>query len=705
MFLVILSFVAAVYLAPENPKQSEAATVPTSNFPKLAALWIDTSTPEKIAAAAKFDWVGLLYTGTKDIPTLKAINPNLVTLGGYIGAREFAAASLANSQIPPNWIVTQVGTTLSTNIDATTQSIPLLEMSKNGIDLFVVGQYVLIGNELGTITAVNKSNSTLTVTRGTAYTPTSHPAGDKVAAAISTYPGTISMDMTDYCPLGMASGSPAQERWRDWNSRRALSKAPSSYDGLFVDIVDPTILNYLSETGNNRSIDYNRNNTFPNDNYAAYDAAFYAGMHDFNQQVVNGLNGRYYFTNGSMPDYSLHNGTGFEGFPNFYQYDWQTTMFGPRNPSRGTLIGSIKDWMTYSATPNLSTLYTYPNDPVGTSAYYQDMRYGLTSALIMGMYYAYDPSGSGSKPFPWYDEFDNAGTGDGYLGKTVSDYYPAKPMGTTDLLSGNGNLDSSTQFAQWDFSKPTTGTNSTAAATLDTSVKVSGTSSAKIVVPNAGSQGQVKLTYGAHTTLAPAVAADSDYTYTITAKASGDMDLWTCFDTYTDYFPHWIHLTPEWQTFSFSTHTTAPRSLFKFVLGQKAGTIWIDSVTLTTGTKKVMRRDFENGIAIVNANSVPVTVPLETTYKKINGTQDRTVNDGSTVTSATIQPKDGIILLRTSALTKPGDANLDGVVNISDLSILMANWGSSPTNLNADFNKDGSVNISDLSILMANWGS
>jgi cellulose 1,4-beta-cellobiosidase len=50
-----------------------------------------------------------------------------------------------------------------------------------------------------------------------------------------------------------------------------------------------------------------------------------------------------------------------------------------------------------------------------------------------------------------------------------------------------------------------------------------------------------------------------------------------------------------------------------------------------------------------------------------------------------------------------GDANGDGHVNISDLSILAATW-QSKTDLRADFNHDGIVNVSDLSILAANWG-
>jgi len=55
---------------------------------------------------------------------------------------------------------------------------------------------------------------------------------------------------------------------------------------------------------------------------------------------------------------------------------------------------------------------------------------------------------------------------------------------------------------------------------------------------------------------------------------------------------------------------------------------------------------------------------------------------------------------------KSGDANGDGAVNISDLSILGDTWGQNVTaNTSADFNGDGVVNIGDLSILGDNWGT
>ena len=63
-----------------------------------------------------------------------------------------------------------------------------------------------------------------------------------------------------------------------------------------------------------------------------------------------------------------------------------------------------------------------------------------------------------------------------------------------------------------------------------------------------------------------------------------------------------------------------------------------------------------------------------------------------------------IIIVPSPSL--PGDVNGDGQVTITDLSSLLASFGSTVTpNTGADFNGDGSVTISDLATLLANFGT
>jgi hypothetical protein len=64
----------------------------------------------------------------------------------------------------------------------------------------------------------------------------------------------------------------------------------------------------------------------------------------------------------------------------------------------------------------------------------------------------------------------------------------------------------------------------------------------------------------------------------------------------------------------------------------------------------VWRRDFQNGIALVNPKGNGIqTVTLETSYQRIKGTQVPSINNGQTATTVTLQDRDGIILMRVGA--------------------------------------------------------
>jgi len=60
----------------------------------------------------------------------------------------------------------------------------------------------------------------------------------------------------------------------------------------------------------------------------------------------------------------------------------------------------------------------------------------------------------------------------------------------------------------------------------------------------------------------------------------------------------------------------------------------------------------------------------------------------------------------TLIVRETGDLNVDCVVNVSDLLILLSDWGkcTDPSDCPADLNGDGVVNVSDLLILLSNWG-
>jgi hypothetical protein len=78
------------------------------------------------------------------------------------------------------------------------------------------------------------------------------------------------------------------------------------------------------------------------------------------------------------------------------------------------------------------------------------------------------------------------------------------------------------------------------------------------------------------------------------------------------------------------------------------------STPTTAWQKGVYRRDFANGIALVNPKGNGAqTVTLEANYTRITGTQAPSVNSGQTVLTLTLQDRDGIILMRNQATPAP----------------------------------------------------
>ncbi len=61
----------------------------------------------------------------------------------------------------------------------------------------------------------------------------------------------------------------------------------------------------------------------------------------------------------------------------------------------------------------------------------------------------------------------------------------------------------------------------------------------------------------------------------------------------------------------------------------------------------VWRREYENGIAVVNATGVSQDIDLGGEYEKITGLQDKNINNGAIVSQLNLSAKDGVVMLRT----------------------------------------------------------
>ncbi|HBV58291.1 MAG TPA: hypothetical protein DEB73_03470 [Candidatus Magasanikbacteria bacterium] len=86
---------------------------------------------------------------------------------------------------------------------------------------------------------------------------------------------------------------------------------------------------------------------------------------------------------------------------------------------------------------------------------------------------------------------------------------------------------------------------------------------------------------------------------------------------------------------------------YNFSLGEQAGQAFlVKNNSRDFNQRGLWRRDFKDGLVLVNSGNVAETVDLGGEYEKLRGTQDPSVNDGLIVSTVTVQPQDGLILLR-----------------------------------------------------------
>ena len=83
----------------------------------------------------------------------------------------------------------------------------------------------------------------------------------------------------------------------------------------------------------------------------------------------------------------------------------------------------------------------------------------------------------------------------------------------------------------------------------------------------------------------------------------------------------------------------------QFFTGLLQGDLWLDDVHFQIGASSVWRRDFQNGIVLVNPAGSTMTVPLEREFQRIRGMRDLAVNSGGVVTQVSVPASDALFLI------------------------------------------------------------
>jgi hypothetical protein len=454
------------------------------DFPRLA-IWYPTYKNASMAERARFDLiVGDFVQGVPGVSSKQALSAELrkansqAKLLTYYRPLVIRPSSLyegtrkhnpALRDWPASWFMTEAGSTLSNNISANSTVLNVTDWQRSGEaqggkpktwDIWTASQDVQLGTEIMTIVSVDKAKLALTVKRGMNGTSAvAHARDTRIAPLARFWRGSYVMNMTDSSGTGSVNAAAGAETYAQYAFRMSreganewFSYTGGDQDGFLWDML-PDNLSWLMWTQTN-SLDLNRDNQ--PDSFSELDSQWTKALNDHKDLFLQNFPGKAIVRNQSRSrDYSSYNGESFVSFPHDqwnaqqavnkdgWTRFWHNVFFGDKEEVRG----GITEFQNGTALPNYTQVITddlemdldeagfpelrNPDTATIWQPNYRKMRWGLCSALLSGSYYGYviTTDGFGLRGIEWFDEYDDAGAGRGYLGK---------PAGEIEMIGKSG---------------------------------------------------------------------------------------------------------------------------------------------------------------------------------------------------------------------------------------------------------------------------
>ena len=417
---------------------------------------------------------------------------------------------------------------------------------------------------------------------------------------------------------------------------REVIIVPGIWDGIFMDVYCKTIL--WMETPSEQ-IDYQRAG-YPT--REAFDAAWGAAIDTLGNRVRRYAGPGFLMVGNCAAgqNYAVFNGWMRENFPYQGGGDWYQNMF--RVPD-----GYFLDEANYLP-PRSNFIFSAQ---VGALAYsalnMRKVRFGLGSAALGSGYHVFGPADKAALPYPfhmyWYDEYAvDLTTGrsspliqhTGWLGQALGPWSQMIWLGPGPDAVTNPSFETDVTSG-WDFSAAIPAT-----LVQDTQTAAQGGASARITISTVGSVPWMASLNCVNEI--PAVASQP-YSATFWARASQPRTITVSFGAFTSTR---ISITTEWRRYQVTlVPPVSGTAGLQFFLAEATGDVWFDDVHFQAGVTNLYRRDFQNGIVLVNPASTAMTAPLERDFRKILGIRDLATNDGSTVTQVTVGASDALFLI------------------------------------------------------------
>jgi len=250
-------------------------------------------------------------------------------------------------------------------------------------------------------------------------------------------------------------------------------------------------------------------------------------------------------------------------------------------------------------------------------SFYPNMRFGLATSLMSDGYFTFDWGDNNSSANFWYDEYDfNLGLPLGPAVRLSAD------QSINANLIRNGGFENSLA-GTWQLNI-FNGGQGKATVSLDSTTAAEGNSSAHLNVTSISTaswhigfeQGNLALVAG--TNYDVKFWARADAPRMITLNSQGGAPNFLNYGLFSQ-----IAIDTNWKlyTASFRTPVTANDARLQFWVGDVAGDVWLDGITLSTTPLALYRRDFTQGIVLLNGTSDKQIFPLEPGLRRFTGAQ------------------------------------------------------------------------------------
>lgn len=349
--------------------------------------------------------------------------------------------------------------------------------------------------------------------------------------------------------------------------------------------------------------------------------------------------------------YSTFNGWMREGFPFQAGGDWYSNMF--QRPG-----GYITDERNFQE-PRSNYIFSFQ---VGSEPYLSTntriARFGLGSATMADGYGVFAVGSrdafAGDYHEYWFDEYAvDLTTGAaselpqhiGWLGQPMSSFYQMVWNGTGP--QGIANPGFETSLGQgWSFNSfPGAGS-----IVRELGTPPEGSASARITVnqPNPVDW-HVNFASLIGIPIMPWISHSA--TFWIRASSARNVNVVISRTNATQLMSRSVEVGTEWRQVQVpflgsSVLEPANGTRLQFFVGRDSGNVWVDDVHFQAGLSSVYRRDFQNGVVLVNPSfQEGADVVLPRPFRRILGDKDPFTNDGSVGSTQYLGPADALFLI------------------------------------------------------------